>query len=64
MSPKTAPRAVESGGVLTDSNEYDSWWENTGWTSYVVMMTNDGFAWVNGDRLEPFRVLPGRQVNF
>ncbi len=50
--------------VKEDTNEYDSWWEQTGWTPYVVMMTNDGFAWVNGDTLEPFEVLGGKQVNF
>ena len=50
--------------VKNDTNEYDSWWEQTGWTPYTVMMTNDGYAWVNGGKLEPFKVLEGKQVDF
>ncbi len=50
--------------VKEDTNEYDSWWEQTGWTPYKVMMTNNGYAWINGDKLEPFDVLEGKQVDF
>lgn len=50
--------------VRADTDQYDSWWENTGWTPYTVMMTNDGYAWVNKDTLEPFEVLKGKQVDF
>ncbi len=50
--------------VKEDTDQYDSWWENTGWTPYTVMMTNDGYAWVNKDRLEPFVVLEGKQADF
>lgn len=46
-----------------ETNEYESWWRSTGWTPYALVRTEDGgHAWVNGDRLEPFRVLPGRQI--
>ena len=47
-----------------ETNQYDSWWEQTGWTPYTVVMTNDGFAWVNGDKLEPFKVFEGKQGEF
>ena len=50
--------------VKEDTDQYDSWWENTGWTAYTVMMTNKGYAWVNGDTLEYFQVLEGKQANF
>ncbi len=50
--------------VKEDTNQYDSWWENTGWTPYTVVMTNTGYAWVNKDKLEPFEVLEGKQANF
>ncbi len=59
-----APPSRGKWRVKEDTNEYDSWWEQTGWTPYVVMMTNDGFAWVNGDKLEHFKVLDGKQVDF
>ena len=50
--------------VKEDTNQYDSWWENTGWTPYTVMMTNTGYAWVNRGTLEPFTVLAGKQASF
>ena len=50
--------------VKEDTNQYDSWWENTGWTPYTVMMTNTGYAWVNGNTLESFKVLAGKQADF
>jgi hypothetical protein len=46
-----------------ETDEYESWWRSTGWTPYALVRTGDGeHAWINGDRLEPFRVLPGRQI--
>lgn len=50
--------------VNEGTDAYESWWEQTGWTPYKVMMTNEGFAWVNRDRLEPFEVHKGRQGGF
>ena len=50
--------------VKEDTDQYDSWWENTGWTAYTVVMTNKGYAWVNGDTLEYFQVLDGKQADF
>ncbi|SLN46455.1 hypothetical protein PEL8287_02408 [Roseovarius litorisediminis] len=47
--------------VRADTNQYDSWWRSTDWTPYTIVMTNDGFAWVNGENLEPFKVLKGKQ---
>jgi len=49
--------------VNAETDEYESWWRSTGWTPYALVRTEDGnHAWINGDRLEPFRVLPGRQI--
>lgn len=45
-------------------NTYESWWRMTSWTGYTVVMTNRGYAWKNGDTLEPFAVLEGRQVSW
>ncbi|PKQ13760.1 MAG: hypothetical protein CVT70_02040 [Alphaproteobacteria bacterium HGW-Alphaproteobacteria-1] len=47
-----------------ETHEYESWWRSTGWTPYALVRTESGgLAWINGDRLEPFRVLEGRQVD-
>jgi len=49
--------------VNAETDEYESWWRSTGWTPYALVRTEDGnHAWVNGDRFEPFRVVPGKQV--
>ncbi len=49
--------------VNAETNEYESWWQSTGWTPYAMVRTDDGsYAWINGDRLEPFQVQAGRQV--
>jgi hypothetical protein len=46
-----------------ETGEYESWWRSTGWTPYALVRTEEGeYAWINGDGLEPFSVVPGRQV--
>jgi len=46
------------------TDQYESWWRMSGWTPYMIVMTNDGYAWVNGDKLEPFKVYEGKQVDW
>ena len=46
------------------TNQYESWWRMTSWTPYTIVMTNDGYAWVNGESLEPFKVMAGKQVSW
>lgn len=49
--------------VNAETNHYESWWRSTGWTPYAMVRTDDGrYAWVNGNALEPFAVLAGRQI--
>ncbi|KGM89219.1 hypothetical protein rosmuc_00703 [Roseovarius mucosus DSM 17069] len=49
--------------VNAETNDYESWWRSTGWTPYAMVRTEAGsYAWINGDRLEPFEVLSGRQI--
>ncbi|EAQ25455.1 MULTISPECIES: hypothetical protein [unclassified Roseovarius] len=49
--------------VSAETNDYESWWRSTGWTPYAMVRTDaGGYAWINGDRLEPFEVLSGRQI--
>ncbi|WP_417729340.1 hypothetical protein [Roseovarius sp.] len=49
--------------VNPDTNDYESWWRSTGWTPYAMVRTEaGGLAWINGEQLEPFEVLPGRQM--
>ena len=48
----------------TQTNMYESWWENTGWTPYVIVRTDDGLAWVSGDSLHYFTVMEGKQISW
>jgi len=49
--------------VNPQTNDYESWWRSTGWTPYALVRTGTGgLAWVNGDRLEPFEIRSGRQM--
>jgi len=60
-----ATGAAEEGQwrVNAESDEYESWWRSTGWTPYaMVQMAQDRYAWVNGDSLEPFDIVQGRQI--
>ena len=47
-----------------ETDEYESWWRSTGWTPYTIVMTNDGYAFVNGEDLEQFDVFEGKQVEY
>ena len=50
--------------VNADTDDYESWWRSTGWTPYAIVMTNDGYAFVNGEYLEQFDVFEGKQVEY
>ncbi len=71
FSPEGQAIYIPAGGAPSegkwranpDTNEYESWWRSTGWTPYVIVKTTDGgYAFVNGDALEPFTVLSGKQI--
>lgn len=50
--------------VNPETNDYESWWRSTGWTPYALVRTDEGgYAWVNGERQEPFTVQEGRHLN-
>ena len=46
------------------TGRFEIWWEQTGWVSYRVIMTNQGFAWSNRSLPEPFTVMEGQQVEW
>jgi hypothetical protein len=61
--PKDGKRDEGRWRTNPETNDYESWWRSTGWTPYALVRTDGGgFAWVNGDRLEPFQIQQGRQV--
>ena len=37
--------------VNAETDEYESWWERSGWAGYTIVMTTRGYAWVNGASL-------------
>jgi len=48
--------------VNAETNRYESWWRNADWAGYTIVMTNEGYAWVNGDSFETFVVVDGDQL--
>jgi len=51
--------------VNEETDQYESWWEHSGWTPYSVVRTDDGgYAWLHSGELQPFSVLEGRQISF
>ena len=59
---ESAPPDRGKWRVNSDTDEYESWWERSNWAGYTIVMTNGGYAWVNGDALEPFDVLAGDRL--
>jgi len=47
-----------------ETNMYESWWEQTGWTPYSIVDTDDGLAWVSGGALHHFEVMDGKQISW
>jgi len=62
-----APRASQSTAgkwrVNEKTNEYESWWERSGWSGYGIVRDGDQLFWAStGLKAQPFRVLPGQQL--
>lgn len=61
--PAEGRREVGRWRVNPETDEFESWWRSTGWSPYAMVRREDeSHAWVNGDRLEPFEVIEGRQI--
>ncbi|MEM8774689.1 MAG: hypothetical protein AAGF53_06620 [Pseudomonadota bacterium] len=50
--------------VNIDTDQYESWWEQTGWTGYTVLKVDEGYGWKRSDGYEPFTVLEGKRVSW
>lgn len=50
--------------VNSQTDQYESWWEQTGWTPYTVIRTNAGYAWKRENGSEPFTVQQGKQITW
>jgi hypothetical protein len=49
--------------VNAQTDQYESWWEGTGWVGYDVLHAEEGYLWRDGDGdTHPFTVMEGRQV--
>ena len=48
--------------VNAQTGQYESWWEQSGWSRYTVIRTEDGYGWKRGDGYEPFTVQQGKQI--
>ncbi|MEM7257267.1 MAG: hypothetical protein AAF404_07745 [Pseudomonadota bacterium] len=51
--------------VNSASNQYESWWERSGWGSgYDIVLKDGEYFWVGSDATEPqsFVMVPGQQL--
>ena len=50
--------------VNSQTDQYESWWEQTGWTGYTILRTDTGYGWKRDAKTEPFTVLPGKKITW
>jgi len=48
--------------INAETDQYESWWERSNWAGYTIVMTNEGYAWLNRGALEPFELLAGDRL--
>ena len=62
-APRNSKSAAGRWRVNEAENTYESWWERTGWESYRVVEEDGRLFWLGeGNRPEPFFILPGEQL--
>ena len=62
-----APRRSQSTAgkwrVNEKTDQYESWWERSGWSAYGIARDGDALFWISkGLEPQPFEVLPGEQL--
>lgn len=62
--PKGRQPDVGKWRVNTETDQYESWWEQTNWTGYTVLKTETGYGWKRSDGHEPFTVEAGKQITW
>lgn len=50
--------------VNPDTDQYESWWEQSGWARYTVIRTEDGYTWKREAGSEPFTVQSGKHITW
>ena len=50
--------------VNAETDEYESFFDAIGWTGYIVLRTDAGFAWMREGKTYPFTVVEGRALGF
>ena len=49
--------------VNEQTDEYESWWEQSGWSGYVIVRSDEGLAWLFKGTRQPFVVIDGIAAN-
>ena len=50
--------------VNADTDDYESWWESTGWTPYKMTRDGETYYWIGETEKHPFVILEGKQVKW
>ena len=48
--------------VNAETDQYESWWQNSDWTGYTIIETGNGYAWVSRGKLHAFTIVEGDQL--
>ena len=63
-APKTSRSSRGEWRVNAETNEYESWWEQSGWAGYQIIRRDGNLYWTskNTSEPQPFEVLAGDQL--
>lgn len=50
--------------VNSDTDDYESWWESTGWTPYKMTRDGETYYWIGQTEKHQFAILEGKQVKW
>lgn len=64
-SPKNSQELEGKWRVNEKTDEYESWWEQSGWSKYRIIRQNGELYWLGSNtEPQPFLILPGNQLKW
>ena len=57
--PEGGPAEQGKWRVNTETDQYESWWERSGWSSYAILENDGAYFWAGSSgQAQPFSVRP------
>lgn len=62
-APRKSQSSLGKWRVNEANDQYESWWERTGWVGYNIVRENGELFWLgDSNEPQPFVILPGEQL--